>query len=74
MAKPQPYNQPTAQSGRKVNAAGAAPVIAGLALGILAMYKPELYDNLPAGFELQLGLGIGGIIAWLSGYMRREAV
>ena len=67
-----PYNQPTAEPGAKVIAAGAAPIIAGLALGVLAMWKPGMYDNIPAGFELQLGLAIGGVIAWVSGYIRRE--
>jgi len=67
-----PYNQPTAQPSAKVNCAGAAPIITGLALGVLAMLKPELYDNLPNGFELQLGLALGGIIAWIAGYVRRE--
>ncbi len=72
MAKPVPYNQPTAKSGSKVNAAGAAPIIAALALGLFAMWKPELFGRLPAGFELQLGLGLGGIISWFAGYARRE--
>jgi hypothetical protein len=67
-----PYNQPTKKASSKVNAAGAAPVIAALALGMLAMWKPDLYDNLPAGFELQLGLGLGGLIAWVAAYMRRD--
>ena len=71
---PTPINQPTAQPGSKVNAAGAAPIIIAIVLGIFAMFYPNLYDNLPAGFELQLGLGLGGMIAWVSGYIRRERV
>jgi len=69
-----PYNQASNAPSRKVNAGGAAPVIAGLALGILAMLKPELYDLLPAGFELQLGLALGGVISWIAAYRIRNAV
>ncbi|MCH8278529.1 MAG: hypothetical protein IIC12_06335 [Proteobacteria bacterium] len=72
MAKTIPYNQPTAKPGAKVNASGAGPIIAGLALGLLAAWKPDLFTKLPPGFELQLGLGLGGVIAWFAGYMRRE--
>jgi len=67
-----PYNQPTAQPGAKVNAAGAGPIVAGLALGLLAAWKPDLFIKLPPGFEVQLGLAIGGVIAWVCGYVRRE--
>ena len=67
-----PYNQPSSKSGSKVNAAGAGPIVAGLAAGIVAMFWPELFDRIPPGFELQLGLGLGGVIAWISGYIRRE--
>ena len=62
----------TAKSSSKVNAAGAAPIAAGLILGVFAMFYPDMYSNLPTGFELQLGLALGGAIAWVSGYMRRD--
>ena len=68
-----PYNQATNAPSRKVVAGGAAPVIAGLALGVLSMFYPQLYSNLPAGFELQLGLGLGGVISWFAGYYLRNA-
>ncbi len=67
-------NQRTAAASRKVNGAGAAPIIAALVLGLLAMWKPQLYERLPAGFELQLGLALGGALAWVAGYMRKEAL
>ena len=66
------YNQGTNRPQEKVCAGGAAPIIAGLALGVLAMFYPQLYDNLPAGFELQLGLALGGVISFVAAYYRRN--
>lgn len=68
-----PYNQATNAASRKVNAAGCAPIFVAILLGVFAMFYPGMYANLPAGFELQLGLGLGGAIAWVSAYFRRNA-
>ncbi len=72
MTKAVPYNQPTAKADAKVNAAGAGPIIVALGVGIVAIFWPEMFDRIPPGFELQLGLGLGGVIAWVSGYVRRS--
>ncbi len=74
MAKSQVYNQATAKPGAKVNAAGAGPIIAGIVTGITAMIWPDIFDRIPPGFELQLGLGLGGVLAWLAAYIKRERV
>ena len=68
-----PYNQATNAPSRKVIAAGGAPIFVAIVLGVFAMFYPDLYKNLPAGFELQLGLGLGGLLSWAAGYYRRNA-
>lgn len=68
--------QPTLKPTQKVNAAGAGPIVAGLVITGVAVFFPDIYARIPdvPGFELQLGLGIGGLVAWISGWLRRERV
>ncbi len=53
-----------------IKAAGSWGFLAALAMGILAVFNPELYARVPPGFEAALAVGIGTI----AGYLYKENV
>lgn len=53
-----------------ITAAAVYGFIAATALTVLAVFLPEYYDRIPAGFEGHLVIGIGAV----AGYFKKEKV
>lgn len=60
--------QRTASPTRKVGAAALGGAVASLSMGVLAIFAPEAYAKVPAGFEG----GIATVAAFVLGYYVRD--
>jgi hypothetical protein len=53
-----------------IKAAGSWGFLAALAMGVLAIFLPDIYARVPPGFEAALAVGVGTI----AGYFQKEKV
>lgn len=66
-------NQNTAAPTNKVRAGILAGKIVSVVFGLVAIFYPEAFDRIPAGFEMAVGGLITSVVADLAAYFRRES-
>lgn len=64
--------QNTARPTEKVKAAILAGKVVTICFGILAIINPEIFERIPAGFEMAVGGLITSIITDIAAYYKRE--
>jgi hypothetical protein len=62
--------QNTAAPTRKLNAVALGGGLASVAMGVIAIFLPEAYERVPAGFEG----GVATVFGFLLGYLVRDRV
>jgi hypothetical protein len=67
-------NQNTAAPTEKVKAAIIAGKLVTVAFGLLAIFMPEVFERIPAGFEMAVGGLITSVITDVVAYFKREKV
>ncbi len=68
------YSQPTKTPTEKMKAVIYTGKIVSVLFGLVAVFYPEAFDRIPAGFEMVVGSLITSIIADVAGYFRKEKV
>ncbi len=63
-------NAPT----EKMRAVIYAGKVVSVVFGLVAIFYPEAFDRIPAGFEMVVGSLITSIVADVAGYFKRERV
>ena len=66
------YSQPSAAPTRKVKAGIIAGKIVTVVFGIGAILYPEVYERIPAGFELAVGGLITTLVQDIASYWTKE--
>jgi len=53
-----------------ITASGSWGFLAALAIGVVAIWSPDVYARIPPGFEAALAVGVGTV----AGYLKKERV
>lgn len=72
MANSITYDQNTAAPTSKVRAGIIAGKTVAVLFGLLAIFYPEAFERIPAGFELTVGSLITSVITDIAAYMKKE--
>jgi hypothetical protein len=68
------YSQPTKTPTQKVKAGILAGKVVTVLFGIVAIVYPELFERIPAGFEMAVGGLITSIVVDVAAYFTKERV
>ena len=60
------YNQPTAKPTKKVRNGTLGGGLAAVSMGLLAIFFPDQYALVPAGFEGGLAVVIGSAVSYFT--------
>lgn len=66
--------QNTAMPTEKVKAGILAGKVVAVTFGIVAIIWPEIFDRIPAGFEMAVGGLITSVVVDLAAYYKKERV
>ena len=66
--------QNTAAPTEKMKAVIYAGKFVAILFGLVAIFYPEAFDRIPAGFEMVVGSLITSVVADVAGYFKRERV
>ena len=64
------FKQPTAAPTRKLQSALLGGALASVGMGVIAIFYPEAYARVPAGFEG----GVATLFGFVLGYIVKERV
>lgn len=68
------YSQPTKMPTEKVKAGILAGKVVTVLFGVVAIMYPEIFERIPAGFEMAVGGLITSIVVDVVAYFKKERV
>ena len=74
MTAKQLYAQNSAAPTEKVKAVIYTGKLVSLVFGLVAIFYPEAFERIPAGFEMVVGSLLTSVVTDLAGYFKREKV